>query len=280
MTGAEALVAARRRLEAAGLPGSDAMVLMAHAFGLDHPRHADRPELAGPLPAEVADRFDKAMAARLARQPVSHIRGWRQFWKHRFNITPDVLDPRPDTETLVAAALGEPFGRVLDLGTGSGCILISVLVDRPDATGLGTDLSPAALAVARANARDLGVAARAEFALSDWFADVAGRFDLILSNPPYIAADELPGLAPEVRDHEPLMALSPGGDGLGAYRTIARGVRRHLTPGGRVLLEIGPTQGAAVAALLRDAGLTGITILPDLDRRDRVVAARAPQGDA
>jgi release factor glutamine methyltransferase len=204
---------------------------------------------------------------------MAQITGERLFWGRSFRVTGATLDPRPETEVLVAAALAEPFARVLDLGTGTGCILLSLLADRPGTAGLGVDVSPAALAVAVENAARLGVVA--EFRLSDWFAGVAGRFDLIVSNPPYIAAAEMAGLAPEVRDWEPHLALTPGGDGLDAYRAIAGGVAAHLEPGGRLLLEIGPTQAAEVAALLAAAGLAGIEVLADLDGRDRVVAARA-----
>ncbi len=264
---------AAARLMMAGVedPMRDARRLLAHAMGVAPDRLTlhlnDRPE------PEAMAAFEDLVAARAARRPLSHLVGGREFWGRRFRVTPDVLDPRPETEILIAAALEEPFESVLDLGTGSGCILVSLLAERPGATGLGTDLSPAALEVARGNAAALGVAA--EFAVSDWFAAVVGRFDLIVSNPPYIAADEMAGLAPEVRDHEPHLALTPGGDGLDAYRDIAAGAPAHLAPKGRILVEIGPAQGLAVAALMAAAGLTGIRILPDLDGRDRVVAARA-----
>jgi release factor glutamine methyltransferase len=268
-----ALRAAVARLLAAGVPDAprDARRLLAHALSLPPDRlglHPDR----GLSAAEVA-AFDTALAARAARQPVSQITGSRAFWGHGFRVSRDTLDPRPETEVLVAEALREPFARVLDLGTGTGCILLSLLAERPDATGLGTDISAAALDVARDNAARLGLGARAEFAAADWFDGIPGSFDLIVSNPPYIAADEMPGLAPEVRDWEPALALSPGGDGLAAYRAIAAGARAHLRAGGRLLLEIGPTQGAAVTALLAGAGLADLRVLPDLDGRDRVVTA-------
>ncbi|OWU84978.1 SAM-dependent methyltransferase [Oceanicola sp. 22II-s10i] len=269
---------AGRRLTAAGIENGqgDALALMAHAYGGSTPRYALMGALRDPLPDAVAARFEAAVAARLKRQPVSQITGYRQFWKHRFAVTRDTLDPRPDTETLVAAALEVPFDTVLDLGTGTGCILLSVLGDRPGATGTGTDLSDAALAVAQRNAGALGLTERATLIRSDWFAQVRGRFDLILSNPPYITEAEMADLAPEVRDWEPHLALTPGGDGLEAYRTIAEGASAHLTGGGHLMVEIGLTQGAAVAEVFAAAGLTDIRILPDLDGRDRVVAAKAP----
>ncbi|MEY3306636.1 MAG: peptide chain release factor N(5)-glutamine methyltransferase, partial [Pseudomonadota bacterium] len=220
--------------------------------------------------------FDAAVAARIARQPVSQIVGGRQFWGRWFRVTPDVLDPRPETETLIAAALGGAFSRVLDLGTGSGAILITLLAERPLATGVGVDLSTQALSVAAGNAAALAVADRAVFQHSDWLRDVRGRFDLVVANPPYIAEDEMPGLSPEVRGWEPLLALTPGGDGLEAYRRILRDIGSVLAPSGRLLLETGALQGAAVAALCRGAGLQAVTVLQDMDGRDRVISAAAP----
>ncbi|WGR61375.1 peptide chain release factor N(5)-glutamine methyltransferase [Paracoccus ferrooxidans] len=274
MTGAEALRQGAARLAQAGVPGAaeDARLLLAHA--LDLPRHHLAAALAAPLPPEALRRFDATLAARAARQPVSQILGRRAFWRHEFRVTRHTLDPRPETETLVEAALAGPFASVLDLGTGTGAILISLLAERPGARGLGTDISAAALEVARENARTVGVCA--DFLESDWFASVTGQFDLIVSNPPYIALDEMAQLAPEVREWEPRQALTDGADGLSAYRAIATGAPAHLSPGGRLMVEIGPTQGAAVAALMRAAGLAEPRILPDLDGRDRVVAARKP----
>ena len=271
-----ALVAAVVQLQAAGIEGAtrDARVLLAHALGIG----ADRLtlHLQDPLSADQLADFQAAIAARLARQPVAQIIGRRLFWGLSFQVTPDTLDPRPETETLVAEALTRPFVKVLDLGTGTGCILLSCLKDMPMARGVGVDASPAALGVAEANARDLGLDARARFLRSDWFAAVPGAFDLIVSNPPYIAADEMADLAPEVRDWEPHLALTPGGDGLDAYRAIAQGASARLMPGGRILLEIGPTQGAVVAGLLAQSGLAEVRVLPDMDGRDRVVAAVKP----
>ena len=264
------------QLKRAGVPdaASDARKLMRAALDVQ------AVDLPGRLDDEMgwAHRrtFELFILQRAARKPVSKILQGRSFWKRDFHITDDVLDPRPDTETLVEAALAQSFVRVLDLGTGSGCILLSLLDERPGAVGIGTDISDAALNVARLNAVPLGLTSRATFLQSDWFTTVTGTFDLIVSNPPYIAEDEMAGLAPEVRDHDPRIALTPGGDGLGAYRAIAAGAAAHLAPGGRILLEIGPTQGRAVTELLATAGLKEIHILPDLDGRDRVVAARVP----
>ena len=276
MTGNEVLRAAIARLRAAGIEDAprDARALLAHALGIG----ADRLtlHLGDVLANDAAARFDHAVTARAARRPVSQITGKRLFWGREFRVTQDTLDPRPETEILVAEALSAPFFACLDLGTGTGCILLSCLADRPVAMGLGVDLSDAALAVAADNAARLGLAGRARFLRSDWFSAVSGRFDLILSNPPYIAADEMAALAPEVREWEPHLALTPGGDGLGAYRAIARGAPARLMAGGRLLVEIGPAQGQAVAALFAAAGLGGIRILQDLDGRDRVVAGVKP----
>lgn len=221
--------------------------------------------------------FEQLLARRVAREPMSHLTGRRDFYDHRFEVTADVLDPRPDTETLVGEALGVSFGRVLDLGTGSGCILLSLIAACKAATGVGTDLSRAALEVATRNAArlELAVQDRAVFQVADWFDGVDGMFDLIVSNPPYIAADEMADLAPEL-SHEPRMALTDGGDGLSCYRHIARGAGAHLNAGGWLMVEIGPTQGAAVVAMFEAAGLQNVDIRRDLDGRDRVVVGQKP----
>ena len=274
MTAAEAMVAATARLRAAGVaePARDARVLLAHAARIE----AARVTLIAPedLPVDVAERYEQLIALRAVRVPVSHLVGEREFYGRRFKISADVLDPRPETETLIEAALAEPFERVLDLGIGSGCILVTLLAERGSATGLGVDLSEAACLQASANAVLHRVADRAEIVQSDWLAQVSGRFDLVVANPPYIAADEMPGLADEVRRHEPAMALSDGGDGLGAYRAIADAVVPHLEPQGRLLVEIGPSQAAAVMAILAQAELTRLGVVRDLDGRDRVIRAR------
>jgi release factor glutamine methyltransferase len=220
--------------------------------------------------------FDAYVARRCAREPLSHLVGYRDFYEHRFVVSADVLDPRPDTEALIIAALDAPFDRVLDLGTGSGCILLSLLAARSEAQGVGTDVSDAALAVAKKNRTQMELGARAELARSDWFEAVEGVFDLIVSNPPYIAADEMEGLQPEVRQHEPRMALTDDADGLTAYRKITKDAPAHLTPGGRLMFEIGPTQALAVSAMMQAAGFERIRVVPDLDGRDRVLVGYMP----
>lgn len=273
-TAAQAMAAAASRLRAAGVPdpARDARVLLAHAARIE----ASRVTLIAPedLDPDVAERYEQLISLRAIRVPVSHLLGEREFYGRRFKVSSDVLDPRPETECLIEAALAEPFARVLDLGLGSGCILVTLLAEQPKATGLGVDLSEAACLQASANAVLHRVEPRADVRQSDWFAQVEGQFDLIVSNPPYIALDEMEGLSAEVRGHEPEMALTDGADGLSAYRAISQQVAEYLAPGGRVLLEIGPTQGAQVAEMLRTAGLVDVRVLPDLDGRDRVVFGR------
>jgi len=224
-----------------------------------------------PITHEALRRLDQAVADRRARMPVSHILGYREFWGRRFNVSPDVLDPRPETETLIEAALRNPFHRVLDLGTGSGCILLSLLAEDPAASGLGVDLSAAALNVATRNGDALGLGKQATFMQSDWFETVEGQFDLIVVNPPYIAMAEMAGLQPEILKWEPMSALTPGISGLEAYAEIAAEIGTYLGENGRVLMEIGPTQAEAVRGLFEQVGLGLIAVHKDLDGRDRVV---------
>jgi release factor glutamine methyltransferase len=264
------------RLAAAGVPdpAREARLLLRWAAGLSGAALARAQD--EPAGNDEARRFARAIRRRAGREPLSHITGERAFWGRAFSVGPEVLDPRPETETLVAEALHRgPVPRVLDLGTGSGCLLVTLLAEWPDAAGLGTDISPAALAIARRNAERHGVAARATFVEADWTEGLGGRFDLVVSNPPYIAEAELAALEPEVREHEPRIALTPGGDGLGAYRRIAAGVRGLMAPGALLAVEIGPTQSLAVAALMAEAGLSVTAIIPDLDQRPRLVLARA-----
>lgn len=263
------------RLDAAGIAAAagDARALLRWASGLSGAAFSISLRDA-PGPGEDA-AFRAAIDARVARRPVSQIIGTRMFWGRDFKVTSDVLDPRPETEVLIAAALDGPVpARILDLGVGSGCILLTLLAEWPDVRGVGVDASPAALAVAGDNAGRLGLADRADLRLGDWAEGLEGPFDLVVSNPPYIAEAEMPGLAPEVRDWEPRMALTPGGDGLGAYRVIAAALPRLLSPGGRAVLEVGAGQDRAVAALLQNAGLGAARTHPDFDGRGRTVEAR------
>jgi release factor glutamine methyltransferase len=260
------------------LPDADAdreaRMLLGHVTGRSQARLIS--DLAATLTPNEMRGVDDALAARQSRQPLSQIIGSTEFYGRRFRVTRDVLTPRSDTETLIDIALSARFERVLDLGTGSGCILATLLVEHPEATGFGTDVSEAALDVAAQNIAQLGLAERAELRTSDWFENVEGQFDLIVSNPPYIAADEMAGLAPDVREWEPHLALTPGDDGLSAYRAILDGMPSHLRQGGRVMVEVGFAQGAAVSALFRDAGLAEVACHPDLSGNDRIVSGRWP----
>ncbi|MEX3015751.1 peptide chain release factor N(5)-glutamine methyltransferase [Gymnodinialimonas hymeniacidonis] len=228
------------------------------------------------LESDAHETLNRILSARLDRQPLSQILGEVEFYGRPFHVTPDVLTPRADTETLVDIALSEPFAYVLDLATGSGCILATLLAERTTAKGMGTDLSTAALDVAARNVDRHGMADRATLQRSDWFAEVEGQFDLIVSNPPYIAEVEMPDLAPEVRDWEPHMALSPGDDGLAAYRTLTTGAAMHLSPRGRLMVEIGYSQGPAVYQLFEEAGLDQVLLHTDMSGKDRVVEGRLP----
>jgi release factor glutamine methyltransferase len=247
---------AAHALEAADL---DARLLVAHALGLDHAGliAADRDALTTPDCA----RLQALARRRLAREPVSRIVGEKEFFSLRFALSPDVLVPRPETEILVETALEaigpdrRPGLRIADLGTGSGAILLSLLHARPDVCGVGTDRSEAALRVARRNAERLRLADRAAFLACDFAGALGAGFDLLVSNPPYVARLDWPKLEPEVRDHDPFVALDGGPDGLAGYRRIATDAGRVLAPGGHLVVELGADLGTAVAALFARAGL-------------------------
>ncbi|WP_424833448.1 peptide chain release factor N(5)-glutamine methyltransferase [Ruegeria sp.] len=275
-TAAQAMVDATARLRAAGVddPARDARLLLAHAARVE----ASRVTLIAPeeLSVEIAERYDQLISLRAIRVPVSHLLGEREFYGRRFRVSRDVLDPRPETEILIEVALSEPFDHVLDLGVGSGCILITLLAERTSASGIGIDLSEAACLQASANAVQHKVQGRAEILQSNWFENIDGKFDLIVSNPPYISLSEMNELSPEVREYEPRLALTDEGDGLEAYRHIAASAPDFMAPRGRILVEIGSSQAADVASLFDATGLSQIRVIPDLDGRDRVVSARMP----
>ena len=254
-------------------PMRDARKLMAARLGITTDRLTLHTQ--DMIAAGVANGFLDDIQARAGRIPLSHLLGYREFWGRQFDVSRDVLDPRPETETLVAAALDISFTDLLDLGTGSGCILLTLLAERPNARGVGTDLSDDALRVAKQNAEKFDLSGRASFHRSDWFEDVSGAFDLIVSNPPYIAFDEMSSLAPEL-SHEPQFALTDGADGLSAYREIAGNAGGYLRPDGWLLVEIGWKQGQEVAELLAQRGFANVEILEDMDGRDRVVMGRWP----
>lgn len=268
---------AKQRLEAAGLAGPviDARLLVEAAADATRTDIVTDPYR--PLTPEQEATLADYLARRERREPVSHILGRKGFWKIMLQVTPDVLTPRPDTETVVEYALRDfpehAAWSILDLGVGSGAILLALLAERPAAKGLGIDASEEALAVARDNAAALGLAGRTALLRGDWTAGLAdAAFDLVVSNPPYIASDVLETLEPEVKDFEPRSALEGGADGLDAYRILAPEILRVLRPGGRFAVEIGYDQKEAVEALFHAAGADDVRTIRDLSDRDRVVA--------
>lgn len=277
--------AAARALREGGIetPALDARLLLCHAAGLSHEALIARSREA--LTAAVAAQLGSFVARRLQGEPVSRIRGVREFYGRDFHVDGDTLDPRPDTETLIAAVLDvvardgwqhRPL-KLLDLGTGSGCVLLTLLAELPAAQGIGTDRCEGALRLAAENAERLGLAGRARFIAADWLDGLEGCFDLIVSNPPYIASAEIAGLAREVAAYDPRAALDGGADGLDAYRRIAEKAGLVLAPGGRLAVEIGATQAEAVSALFRAAGLTvEADVRFDLAGRPRCVLAGGP----
>jgi release factor glutamine methyltransferase len=272
---------AKGRLEAVGLasPVIDARLLVEAAAD------ATRADIVGdpyrPLTPNQEATLEAYLTRRERREPVSHILGRKGFWKIMLSVTPAVLTPRPDTEVIVDLAL-KSFPEamafsMLDLGVGSGAILLAILAERPAAKGLGVDVSEEALAVARDNAASLGLASRTALLRGDWTLGLADSgFDLVVSNPPYIRSAEIETLEPEVRDHEPRLALDGGADGLDAYRLLAPEILRVLKPGARFAVEIGHDQAQAVQALFRAAGAVDIALEKDLSLRDRVVSGRRP----
>ncbi|HUQ35701.1 MAG TPA: peptide chain release factor N(5)-glutamine methyltransferase [Aestuariivirga sp.] len=249
---------AGERLAAHGIETAilDARLLFQVASDLRHEDIVAEPDLS--VPPDVAARFWMFIERRGKFEPVSRILGAREFYGRSFRVTADVLDPRADTETLIGAALAlakckGPL-RILDLGTGSGAIAVTLLAELPEASAVASDLSAAALSVAKGNAEALCVAGRASFVQANWFEGIAGKFDLIVSNPPYIPLGDIAGLAPDVREFDPPRALDGGPDGLEAYRRIADGSGGHLSPKGHVVLEIGAGQENAVNELFTGQG--------------------------
>jgi release factor glutamine methyltransferase len=277
LTLVQAWTAAKKRLETAGLAGPviDARLLVEAAAEVSRADIVTDPHRL--LTPDQAERLEDYLTRREHREPVSQILGRKGFWKIMLAVNENVLTPRPDTETVVEYVLRDfpPHAprRVLDLGVGSGAILLSILAERPAARGLGVDLSEDALAVARDNAANLGLAGRVALLRGDWTAGLAdAEFDLVVANPPYIASEVIETLEPEVKRYEPRLALDGGPDGLDAYRLLAPEILRVLKPGGRFAVEIGYDQKAPVEALFREAGAHGVVTLRDLADRDRVVA--------
>jgi len=275
---AQVLCAATRRLRAAGIEGAraEARLLLRHVTGLPpEDLVADRDRA---LEGEALARFEVLVARRAAREPMAYVLGEREFWSLPLSVGPGVLVPRPETETLVEAAL-EAFPdrtvplRILDLGTGSGCLLLALLREYPNAVGVGVDRSAEALAHAARNARRHGLDGRALLVRGDWGRALAGPFALIVANPPYVASGELADLDPEVARHEPRAALDGGPDGLAAYRAILPDLGRLLAPAGVACLEIGAGQATALAALAEVAGFR-VAVRPDLAGIPRCLVLR------
>lgn len=286
-TASEAVVFATRQLREAGIesPGLDARLLVGAALGLRAEQLIARPDL--PVGPEAQKTIEGYLNRRLAHEPVSRILGSRGFYGRMFEISPATLDPRPETETLIEAALGlvnerksdpaKPI-RILDIGTGSGCLLITLLAELPNSIGLGTDISVEALEIARRNALKHAVKSRAEFRLARSLEGIAGPFDLVVANPPYIPTGDIEGLAPEVRDFDPRSALDGGVDGLDVYREIAKNLVR-VVPEGWAIFEVGAGQATAVAKIVDECRVETarpqIRTFRDLLAVDRCVAWKA-----
>lgn len=276
LTLVKAWTAAKDRLKDAGIdqPSIDARLMLEVAAGVTRTEIVTDPYRE--LTAEQEATLDDYLARRTRREPVSHIIGRKGFWKILLQVNKNVLTPRPETEVIVDEVLKAfpeqmPFS-MLDLGVGSGTILLAVLAERPAAKGLGVDASDEALAVAKDNAANLDLNTRAAFMHGDWTTGLGdATFDLVVSNPPYIPTADIETLEPEVRDHEPRLALDGGADGLDAYRLLAPEILRVLKPGGLFAVEIGFDQSKAVEALFNAAGAQQVRTVKDLSTHDRVV---------
>ena len=281
MTIAEARRALAEAFRKVGLdsPELDARLLVCHALGLDHTALAASPDR--PLTPQDESTVAALKERRLAHEPVAHILGTKGFWGLTLRVTPATLVPRPETETIIETALAaiDENGarsralRIADLGTGTGALLLALLSELPNAFGVGTDMSAAALSVARGNAEQLGLASRAWFVLSDFGSALAGGFNLIVSNPPYIPSGDIAALSPEVH-HDPRTALDGGPDGLACYCAITADAKRLVAPGGNLVLELGIGQERAVADLVKVAGLFPLPADPDLSGIPRALRAR------
>ena len=256
-------------------PDLDARLLMMAATGFTHTDMIMRGRET--LEAQTLELIAQYAQRRLAGEPIDYILGYREFYARRFKVSKNVLSPRPETEMLVEAALGvlkdKPSARILDLGTGSGAIIISIMIESPDATGVAVDLSAAALSIARQNAKTHGVENRLTFLQGNWFEAVEGKFDIILSNPPYITDAAMGELAQEVSEYDPDLALRGGEDGLIAYQAITAEAMNYLKSEGHILFEIGYDQGKSVSNLLKTAGFDDISLSKDLSGHDRMIKA-------
>ncbi len=268
------------RLESVGISTGrrEARLLLAHVLGVDQTQVLAYPERAVDEAKTAA--FKALIDRRIAGAPVSRLIGGREFWSLQFTLSADTLDPRPDSETLIEAALetvadpDRPL-RIIDFGTGSGCLLLALLDALPFSTGIGVDRAPGAAAMARRNAAALGLGGRASFLVGDWGRSLAGKADLIVANPPYIPSADIPGLAPEVKDHDPLLALDGGPDGLEAYRSLALDVAALLAERGSAFFEVGAGQAKDVSEILKAAGLETQAVRRDFNGVDRCIVARS-----
>jgi release factor glutamine methyltransferase len=272
---------------------AEAAMLLAGA-GIEEPRREARLLLASALSVDTAmilghpdrvvgrserARFVALLARRAAREPTARVLGRREFWSLDFALAPETLVPRPDSETVVEAALANISSRsaalrLLDFGTGTGCLLLALLSELPASIGIGIDLAPKAALVARSNAAALGLAGRSQFIAGSWGTAIAGRFDVIVANPPYIASDAIAALAPEVAQYDPSIALDGGTDGLGSYRALAPDIVRLLGDNGVAVVELGAGQAKSVGAIMRQAGLAIAAICSDLGGIERCLVLR------
>jgi release factor glutamine methyltransferase len=269
----------RQQFAAAGLdtPDLDARLFVEHFSGTTRADLLSRPDT--PVEPETVKAIESAIARRIRGEPVHRILGYREFYGLKLALSPETLEPRPDTETLVDAAL--PFVRdivastgqcrILDLGTGTGAIALALLSQVSQAQATGVDISSDALETARRNAAALSLADRFMTIHSDWYAEISGLYDVIVSNPPYIRSRDIPGLSPEVKDHDPIAALDGGESGLQAYRLIAASTAQHLAAGGIVAVEVGHDQRQDVTKLFGESGLEAIGSRRDLGGNDRVI---------
>jgi release factor glutamine methyltransferase len=226
------------------------------------------------IPFEISQKILSIINRRIKGESLGRILGYRDFWKSRFYLSPETLEPRPDTETLIETALdGEPPRRILDLGTGTGCILLSLLQEFPNATGIGVDISDGACATARGNAERLGLSHRAQFLTGSWIDPLPSdsQFDLIVSNPPYIPSAEIRNLQKEVQNHDPILSLDGGTDGLLPYKYLCSNLKKYLETDGVVLFEFGAGQGNDIIRIVKDAGATLIRVVSDLGGHQRVI---------
>lgn len=272
------LTAATRRLAETGngSPRLDARLLLAHVLGVDGRLHGCEDD---PVTAEAEAGFLSLLERRAGGEPVSRILGNREFWSLEFELSPATLDPRPDSETLIDALRElrpdrDAALRILDLGTGTGCLLLAALSEYPNAQGIGVDIEAECVAVSARNAEKLCLSDRARMICSSWAQDVTGPFDVVLSNPPYIPSPEIDELQPEVRIHDPLRALDGGPDGLGAYRKLAECLTSLLDGDGIALLEFGEGQGPEVAAIMEASGLAVEGFRDDLSGIQRCILVR------